>query len=103
MNNPDIYNAALSGIAGGICSSRSNPSTNSADYASTANICEAFATEIDSLINTTTITDIMVDSMIQICSGYWINRSPRSIVANSYLTECRQIVALWTAIVAKGA
>jgi hypothetical protein len=103
MNNPEIYNAALAGVIGGASTSRNNPNTNPSDYESIASICEAFALEIDSRISKVEeVTDIMIDAMIQICAGYWTNRSPRSVVPESYVTECKQIVALWTAIVAKG-
>lgn len=101
MNNIDIYNAALAGVAGGIATSRANRSTNSSDYTSQASICQAFATEMDSLIPTIPHgpTDAMIDIMIQLCIAFWANRVPRSVVASSYLTECRQILAMWTAVV----
>jgi hypothetical protein len=92
-NNTALFDSVLSAIAA------SNNAwlfdTASADYSSDANIAEAIAIEVDSLIAPTLVTISQRNLMESIVKGVFNSRQPVNIIPTDYLDIARSIAAIF--------
>jgi hypothetical protein len=101
MNNPELYDAALAGAAGGMLASRNNPSITAADYDAITAKATAFATELDSLIPTIGCADVSNKVAItNLCYAICANRLLPSSTASDYAQLAGQIAAEYASLIA---
>jgi hypothetical protein len=100
MNNVEIYNAALAGAAGGMLSSRNNPSITASDYDAITDVAEAFATELDSLIPTIGCSDVaQTSAIVSLCFSAFVNRLYTSITPSNYAQLAGQVAAEYNSLI----
>ena len=95
INNPNIYNAALNGLAGGVQNQRWLDNTNQTAFEDIINLLTPIAAAIDTAI-TIGATDSEAELMQSISQSVISSRYPISTVDVSKLVE--SIVSYWTLI-----
>lgn len=99
-NNNDIYNTALVAAFGGAVSNRSEKSVVAANYTDLSLACQAYATELDSLIPTIGggASAAQLDGIYSLSYAAWANRQPTDLTAANYATVANVVKAQWTQI-----
>lgn len=99
INNPELYNAAISGAMGGTVDGQLISNTSSASYATLVNFCRTYATAVDAAIPTigAGVVPAQVELMAALSRSIWSNRYPVSINSAIPANVISAIVAAWTA------
>ncbi len=98
MNNPELYNAIVSGLTGGMQERWLRKGSVASDYASFQTFVNLIATELDSAIAPTVVGAGDIILLQSIAQGVFANRYPTATSASAYSDIAASIAALFAEI-----